>query len=216
MRKEIIEVYEFEELSKEAQEVAIEQYRDSMDFHIESEMITEDFTEILQELGYPTDDLEWRLSYSQGDGVAFYGSVDMETVVPRLMKEGYDFDYDLYNQIVEDFTIMATIERNSFGHHYSHYNTMYVEVESDDIDLIVEDIFGLDMDDEGYDEHVDLVEELMSDLERCIVEDVQETSRKLEKDGYAQMEYFTSDEAIKENIITNEYEFTSDGKQYYY
>jgi hypothetical protein len=216
MREQIIKVYKFDELSPEAQAVAIEKYREGMDWQFESEGVTENIKIKLEEAGLPTDDVEWSLSYCQGDGVAFYGYVDMAKVARRVL-EGEALE--LYKLIeAEDLTISAKLYRNSFGHHYSHYNTMNVEIDGDSIDTIITYIKDTKTENglttEEWDEAYAKLEAFLEELETAIKEDVQTVSRQLEREGYEHLEYMQSDEIIKENIEANEYEFTADGKMY--
>lgn len=214
MRKEVVNLYKFEELSDEAKQNAIKHYRESMDWQIISESITEKFTEKLSAIGYPTDDLEWSLSYSQGDGVAFYGEVDMDKVINRLEHKGYDLNYDLYRAINnKGLTITARIYRNSFGYHYSHYNTMEVEVDGDSIEVMVEYLYG-DLDENEYIDKHDEIYDFLLKLKGCIHNDIKDVSKELEKEGYSDIEYYSSDEAIAEILIANEYKFTEDGMMY--
>lgn len=216
MRKEIINLYKFEELNDKAKQNAINKYRESMDWQIESEFITEKFAEKLSDMGYPTDDLEWRLSYSQGDGVAFYGEVDIDKVMKRLENEGYDLNYDLYRAIdSENLTIIARIYRNSFGYRYSHYNTMKVEIDGDSIETIMEYLYDdLDSDTDEYVDKYNEIYNFLLDLRDCIHNDIKCVSKQLEKEGYNDIEYYSSDEAITETLIANECEFTEDGIMY--
>ena len=216
MRKEVINLYKFEELSDDAKKNAIENYRISMDWQIESEFITEKFVENLSDMGYPTDDLEWRLSYSQGDGVAFYGEVDIDKVIDRLEHKGYDLNYDLYKAIDnENLTITARIYRNSFDYRYSHYNTMKVEIDGDSIETMMEYLYGyLDSDTDEYVDKYNEIYNFLLDLRDCIHNDIKGVSKQLEKEGYNDIEYYSSDEAITETLIANEYEFTEDGVMY--
>lgn len=215
MREETIKIYKFEELSKEAQEVAIEKWRNSMDWGIESQQITENFEYRLQELNYPTQDISWSLSYCQGDGVAFYGTIGIDNMIhitERLLEGG---DKELFDKIVkEGYTINARIYRNSYGHRYSHWNTMVVEVDGDDIDIIVEGMFDVEYGDEEYGEYYDKVESLFTTIESVISDDIQKVSKELEKDGYSEIEYYESDECIIELLTINDYEFTEDGIMY--
>ena len=82
MRVKEIKVFKFEELSEEAKEVARNWYKGCMDndFYFETEHIKEDFQYELEKLGYPTNKIEFSLSYSQGDGVAFYGHIDLSLI----------------------------------------------------------------------------------------------------------------------------------------
>lgn len=216
MRKEVINLYKFEELSDDAKKNAVENYRISMDWQIESEFITEKFVEKLSDMGYPTDDLEWRLSYSQGDGVAFYGEVDIDKVMDRLEHKGYDLNYDLYRAIdSKNLTITARIYRNSFGYHYSHYNTMKVEIDGDSIETMMEYLYGyLDSDTDEYVDKYNEIYNFLLDLRDCIHNDIKGVSKQLEKEGYNDIEYYSSDEAITETLIANECEFTEDGVMY--
>lgn len=214
MRKEVVNLYKFEELSDKAKQNAIKHYRESMDWQIISESITEKFTEKLSAIGYPTDDLEWSLSYSQGDGVAFYGEVDMDKVINRLEHKGYDLNYDLYRAINnKGLTITARIYRNSFGYHYSHYNTMEVEVDGDSIEVMVEYLYG-DLDENEYIDKHDEIYDFLLKLKGYIHNDIKDVSKELEKEGYSDIEYYSSDEAIAEILIANEYKFTEDGMMY--
>lgn len=174
------------------------------------------FKEKLKDIGYPTDDLEWRLSYSQGDGVAFYGEVDIDKVMDRLEHKGYDLNYDLYRAIdSKNLTITARIYRNSFGYRYSHYNTMKVEIDGDSIETMMEYLYGyLDSDTDEYVDKYDKIYSFLLNLRDCIHNDIKDVSKQLEKEGYNDIEYYSSDEYIAETLIANEYEFTEDGVMY--
>ena len=217
MRVEETKVFKFEELSEEAKEVAREWYKSCMDndFYYESEQIKEDFKYELEKLGYPTNEIEFSLNHSQGDGVAFYGHIDdddMEAIVKRS-----NIDKKLFDKIKDEgFTIFGDIERNQFGWHYSHWNTMKVEIESDDIDLMVEDIFELDREDDEkeYYNKVDEIEDMLNELETFVSDEIKEASKNLESLGYKMIEDFYSNERIDEIIIINEYEFTEDGSRW--
>lgn len=230
MRVEAVKIYQLEELSKEAKERAIEWYRNVIneDFSIESEMITEDFQYELQKLYYPSDNVEWSLSYSQGDGVAFYGHInkdDLYKIVERNRKSLSDSHYELYEKIYNDgLYIEADIVRNSFGYHYSHYNTMCVELDGDCIDTITEMLFDdeeklnemyneeiNDYNDEFYELYRE-VEDLIDSIEEIISQEIKVISKELESKGYEYIEYYTSDDRITEEIIANDYEFTASGE----
>lgn len=79
-RHESIEIFEFDELSESAKKTAIELSRQSI---MESEDLSSEILEncetiLADELPWaPREDIRFRLSYSQGDGVAFYGPVNM-------------------------------------------------------------------------------------------------------------------------------------------
>lgn len=81
--------------------------------------------------------LEWSLSYSQGDGVAFYGRIDAEDMLAALTKEDRSQGWIDEETLAKIGNVSAAVgvlrtlrngvidsTRNSSGHHYSHYNTM--------------------------------------------------------------------------------------------
>jgi hypothetical protein len=81
--KKFIEIFSLEELSENAKKNAIENYRELYEstFNDISIDLEDNFKEHLNPLGFPVDDIRWSLSYSQGDGIAFYGKIDIETLL---------------------------------------------------------------------------------------------------------------------------------------
>lgn len=68
------------------------------------------------------------MSYSQGDGVAFYGRCDEEKVLRRLG----------FSELVGADILIKLVSINS---HYNHYNSMRAQVESSEVDdATLEDI----------------------------------------------------------------------------
>lgn len=97
-------LYTFDELTKEAQEKAINNYREYQDFPwLETDMNNR-LEELLLENKITSIDVRVRYSfgYSQGDGASFIG----------------DIEWGAYR---------ATITTNSLGSHYTHSKTVYVE-----------------------------------------------------------------------------------------
>lgn len=173
------------------------------DFHATD--ITRMFYEKLSALGYPCHDpdarddhrrtrahgdangcIEWSLSHSQGDGVAFYGPVDMEIVAKRVLTPE---DYAAWKTLHDDGDITVKLVRNGFGHRYSHWNTMTVSIESNSGDSA-----------------------LLQRIEDAITEDVRKTSRELESAGYKEIEYKLSDPVLIEGLMNNDDEFYADGR----
>ena len=76
MRNVNVNVYEFDDLSKDVQENVIGRYRDRL-----ADLLNEDLEDIMyRELNNYTDNLDFELAYSlnccQGDGVSFTGSIE--------------------------------------------------------------------------------------------------------------------------------------------
>jgi hypothetical protein len=151
-------------------------------------MLTEVFQEELQRLGLPSEDIRWRLSSSQGDGVAFYGQLDLDDYLKANKLVGR---YKGLKPVLDD--IRVTIEKHRELHMYDHYNTMVVDL----------DAYGLDL--------TAKQERLLEDLEAEIKDRIVDVSHKLEKIGYDEIEWRTSDEAIAETLEANEYEYDAAG-----
>ena len=182
-------VYNFEELSEKAQQSALEWLAQSNQEWYEPDNLTEVFSFELGLWGFPSDpkSIEWRLSYSQGDGVAFYGTIDVPTYLVKT-KQRTKFRSLLNSPNVY---MDCRIERN-----YSHYNTMAVHA-------VIEE----------YDRPLSPQQTQLAELlEEALTEHVVHVSQELERMGYAELEYITSREYIVEQIEINEYEFTEDGK----
>lgn len=182
MRKIEVEVFKFEELKPKPKEKAKEKY--NFDY---SDLITENFMYYLESRGYGDCKLEWSLGYCQGDGVAFYGKVDVSTWWKKRGRTLFSKEEKkkLYAEYARDSDICIGIKRNSFGNHYSHYNTMYVDVEWDSA--------------------------LAQMVETAILDDIRDISKELARMGYKDIEYYTSDECFQETAEANDYEFFADG-----
>lgn len=177
------------------------------------DIITDYYHRKLVELGYPDSmKVEYSLSYSQGDGMAFYGTLDeisIEKLMNRLMTQplegadpvkrvkrliGNNIAKGMSAAFKEHLSGEIAISRNSFGNHYSHYNTMSLES-------------GIDLSDEleGNEEFKRKLIRLgeLSGLKKLtmsmlatwagkflnifmekLAEDIKSTSRSLETDGY--------------------------------
>jgi len=206
-RKEEIEIYTFAELSPEAKERAIREYRDrgwAWD-EADSKMLSEFFAEELEALGLPTEDIRWRLDYSSGDGVAFYGKVDLADYIQKNSLTKFE---PIITAIENDEArIEIAIEKRQAFHMYDHWNTMVVTAE---VDTYGEPRVG------GRKRWpIRLgpvaIERMARELMAHLQDQVKDVSKRLEKSGYENIDYRESDQDITENIIANEYEFDEDG-----
>ena len=203
-------VYSFGELSDDVKEKVIEKHRQyAYEDSYHSESLKEYFKEYLEERGLPSEEIEFSLSYCQGDGVAFYGRIVNwrrdDSSLEKFLKH-YNA-YDKFKDLAKYAYIRIEIARNRNGYHYSHYNTMCVDVEWESS--------LQDYDDELRQAVVDKIEEpfedLAKELREVVEEIVVEVSKELEKQGYAYFDDVYSDERITEEIKINEYRFTEDG-----
>lgn len=189
-------VFQYGELSDDAKKKAVEWGQEFAHRTFEPSMLSEWMKDRLDEVGLPADDLEWSLSYSQGDGVAFYGLVeDLDKLVRHLRKRTATRCLRYTDADDSNYMVSVSLSRNSFGWHYSHWNTMSVDVEWSEC--------GTDP--------TPAQAAAMDALYEAVKTFVQDTSRQLERDGYADIEYQSSEEQVIEMIEANEYEFDEEG-----
>lgn len=186
-------VFQYDELSDAAKAKAREWGAEAAHRYFEPSHLTDWFREELERKCLPFEDIEWSLSYSQGDGVAFYGTVDDLTGLLRHAKALTKFRG--LRDARGEWRVDVSLSRNDFGHHYAHWNTMTVNVE------------WLD------DDYTARQSDLMDALHDTVKAYVQATSRELEKAGYSDIEYQSSDEVVVETIRANEYEFDAEGRR---
>jgi hypothetical protein len=188
MRQTTVHLYDIKELKKDARDKAIEYLRTHEYFGVDSRAIEAAFVTVLNEYGLPTDNIEFSLGWCQGDGVAFYGDIDLKKLLKRTGQ------YDRWAYLLRRYDLSATSTRNSFGNHYSHYNTMdvYLERESE------------------YLQQRDRAEgkELWDHVKETVVM----VSKKLEQRGYKMIEEHQSEEHIIASAEANEMEFRKDGR----
>lgn len=212
--------YSFEELSPAAQQNALDNNRDiNVDYDGWEDGVTERFKEDMREIGI--DDIEISFSgfYSQGDGASFTSedidtrklfneigiksddALNMETDDERAKGQHKEF-YDLLDTMedigqvernrIKPEEIRVTIERTDNRH--VHYNTVRANVEIWDEPDGWEEPYGF----------TDKLEDAVTEYIRGLCKDLY---RNLEKE----YDFLTSDEAVKETLVDNDYEFDEDG-----
>jgi len=198
-KKREILIYTFGELSPEAKQKAIDDYRHKGwafdEFHAEN--LTEWFSEDLKsEWGIEADPkkIYWQLSYVQGDHLVFSGDVDLDVF---LKKVG---EFDKYKPLKDgkDWMAQARVTESSRGF---GSGTMSGEAELTDYEY-----------DEESPEEYDKLEALTVELEETVKEGAREAASELMSAGYKEIEYQSSDEVISESIEANELEFDENGK----
>lgn len=191
VRTRVDSVYKFEELEDSIQQKVMEKIASENMEWFPVEDLTYQFEQVLEEYGFPTDDIEWRLSWSQGDGVAFYGTVNVYKYL-TAMKQRTKWRILLKSGMYID----ARFTRNSYSNFYSHFNTM-----------------GLDLEVEHSERELTALEVSTGErLRDQLIEDKREMCDRLERMGYAEFEWISSEEYIKEQIEANDYEFTWEGE----
>ena len=203
-----IRVYSFDELDDKVKMKLLDQCHAFEQELTLSENLLDMFKYELELLGYPTDDIEFSLSSCQGDGMAFYGDVDVSDYVGTDKPCPFNWA-KTFNKILllKPGGVYIVISRNSFGSHYSHWNTMDVEVRVDGCGLL-----GRGREWSDRDKIIDRKEgELCEELRKEIKEDIQAISHRLEKRGYEIVEHRDDDELRESVIMNNPHGFLIDG-----
>lgn len=184
------------------------------------------FQYALVKAGFPDDfDVEYSLSYSQGDGVAFYGRMTKGEIIHLFtvlypQKRKQKMFAKLIGHIWEwqagwcDLTF--EIKRNQFGYRYSHCNTMFLSAyKSDDLDFFNDPYarkawyFSAGK----VERYKKLWDEFIEDLEGHI----KNTSRILEEEGYRIIEAtpMSSDMVYRFNTKNYRIELLAHHSQFY-
>ena len=198
-RQETITLYQFSELSDRAKETARDWWRAGGLDYDWWDAVYDDFTTILEKLGYSVDpkDISFSGFWSQGDGASFAGSYAYRKGAAKDIRAYAGADTTLH--ALAD-RLQAMQRRNFYqvtGHittsgRYCHEMTMQCDVDRYD---------GADWSSETYGDAQAEFQGVSRDLARWLY-------RTLE----AECTYLMSDESIAEAMEANKYEFTRDGK----
>lgn len=178
------DVFSFDELSKEVQSDVLDKFRHhNVEFDEWYDYIFEDFIDEQAKNGFIIEKKEVFFSGfgSQGDGASFKASVDLEKWL---------FGRNIlkkYRQLIQKANFIITANNN----HYCHAETM-------DIDFNALDLTPKN----------ELLANKLADL---ILDDAKDQANKLYKKLEDNFFYLTSDDAIKETIEANDYQFLADG-----
>jgi hypothetical protein len=166
MKEYTVQRYAFSELTEGARETAISKLQDTLLEYLDEREITDYLRGQIEGSlgGYPDEDIEiaYSLSYCQGDGVAIYGMLRRSDAPDLTWPVNADH---------------VTLTRNSWGHHYSHWNSFNVEI---------------------YDVDGEIVDD--SDGTRILETQLRDLCRELERAGYKYIEGMTSREAAIEYL----------------
>lgn len=197
MRTIETKLFNFNELNKESQDNAIEAVIEYKQQHGEplylfDEVYNDEFTN----LGFTGTEIQYSLSYCQGDGLSF--SAESYDKLEELCLEVLGKGKEKTARLISD-NINFSLKGNT---------GCYCYASKSDLELFFDySSSNLYMEYENIDSIIDKVEEKLQKiyLDLC---------KKLENIGYEEIDYYYSDEAIIEDIEANGYEFTEDGAIY--
>ncbi len=161
----------------------------------DSEQLTEFFKqELEQEWGIDEAELSWSLGYCQGDGVSFTANPNLDKVAAKI-------------DTVAEIMRQAEVLEAAAGWEYSSQWTASMRGGSVDVQC-----YAMDYDNPSRDAQR-LLDELASTMEVELEQVYKQACRRLEKLGYAEIEYHDGDEFIDQELTVNDqYLFTAEGK----
>ncbi len=191
MRTIELNLYSINELSEAAKQKAIEKYRGNMDYFMD--FFNEYCNEQLTEAGFEETELRYSLSYSQGDGLSFSAKnyCKLYELFLEVLGKGKERTAKLLSE-------NCTIKIKNEGR--------YCFASKSDIDLYIEN-YTSSINVLNTNNIDNIVSKVLSKLESIYID----LCTKLKNEGYEEIEYQTSEEAIIEIFEANEYTFEADG-----
>lgn len=193
-------LYNFEELDEQAKEYVRQWY---LDDPVRVDIFTEDITEAFLKEEFPKSnlDVQYSLSYCQGDGLNIFGALNLYDFLPRWEaneKEKKTIEFYIDNSI-----------QNYYFTENKHYNYSCKFLDRKNIDVDVSEFCESLYDMQFKNIKTNLIARFFND----IIDYFEELDRYFEKSGYKWF-YEVDDEEIKEFCQANEWFFTEDGKLY--
>jgi len=184
MRTIRTKVFQFNELSEKAKLKAIELLRDINTDFDNTDYLTDEFINELQEVGFENAEIYYRGFWSQGDGLCFDADISASKLAITLN------DKRLANLIDNGLIEGLTIEKTDYANRYSHEHTRFIDYTATDYSNINDAL-------ECFSDSVNVMR-----VDLC-----KDFYRRLQKE----FEYLQSDISVIETIEANQYEFTSTG-----
>lgn len=191
-------VYDFNELNDNAKEKALNDNRDiNTDGYDWWQYVLEDFCDENEEKGINIDtkNIYFSLNYSQGD----YLKIDKGYI--DAIKYIKHFKYDKYMPLI-DFYEKNDLNLTFFINGNGNRHKSYIEFNGDDLN---------DFNDDLSDEQKKDLDYLFEGIELEIQDYIHQIEKDLFKKIEKYYEYLTSDDAIIETFLANEYTFRDNG-----
>jgi len=193
------DLYEFHELSEDAQETAINKLHDInveldwWDFEIDY------WKEKLSDIGFENAEINFTGFWSQGDGASFTAEVNLKKIINHFV---------MCNSIDLKAQEFYLKKLNNIENWYFNFDFSIIRLSS----LYCHKMTcGIDYYQDGSEYWSNIADDLASDIEDLRTDLCQEIYKSLEKE----YEWLTSKDAIIDTIEVNEYEFTKEGGLYY-
>jgi hypothetical protein len=193
-------VYSWEDVKNDAEllDKVLDEHRDINTEHQGWwDMVYEDWTEKLEDLGYRNIDICFSGFHSQGDGASFTGNVDVLAWIKtndetnkykRIAKLMYEGIIDIQDDRIVRDRWHHYVHENTTTFHFSTYYEGGACQDYDNIDMILNDLES-----DIYLHHKNLNSEIYSSLNET-------------------HDYLTSDQSVADTLEANDYEFNINGE----
>ncbi|MBW7893071.1 MAG: hypothetical protein H3C48_19020 [Chitinophagaceae bacterium] len=209
MKQISINLYQFAELSEEAKHTALDSMRDTNIDYEWWDFVYDDFSTLCKYIGIETDThkMFFRGFYLQGDGSSFAASVDLMKLVNGIRNQSWkeyapDLQIDLEPCPLQN-RMLSLIERG--------FIDSYIRIKNANRETSVSLEADFNYSYNKCDEYINIDIEL-DRLETWLDDTAHTLNHHFYKQLQHEYEYLTSDEAVRETIEVNEYEFTHDGQ----
>jgi len=215
------EVYNFNELGKNAKQKAKELWYDESEVDIQNEHFQEFANELLCLLGFESGEVSYSLSSSQGDGLAFDFNINTDEMLNifnminnlEVKEKGYQFledvlkkisnnvgKIDIREEVIKGLELTCKTDKNYYSNHYSHSRTRDIEVTS-------QYDYQCDFNDKTT-AYILYLEDTVKNIYFTIC-------NTLEKEGYEQIYYVADDVEFGSMMEEGGMEFNEDGTLFY-
>jgi hypothetical protein len=209
MKRITLKLYSFNQLDKEAKQKALTTYQD---LNIGFDWWEDEFDDFIALCSYigiavSKDSIKFRGFYSQGDGSVFSATVDIPQLVTAIANQSWkdyapkqEFEF-IVPQI--DRRVMALVAKGLLPSdpQIIGRSRQYGVI----TDLGISEVIKDGKTHDNIFEELDKLEEWLRSVAEIL-------NHYLYKSLENQYDFLTSDTAIKESILTNEYLFTADGR----
>jgi hypothetical protein len=186
-------VFAFSELSKEVQEKVIAKWYELEDYPSLTEDLTESLKAMNKQCFYDVK-LSYSLSYCQGDGLSFTGTLDFEKFLENIYSKRENLKPSV-KKALSELVFYIRSKGNAGRYAYSSKSDIEFEYNSNDTYTHLENMFESDILPEIQDYYMSI----------C---------RDIETEGYNILDYRMSIDEFTELAESNSYEYFEDGKMF--
>ena len=198
MRTETVALYQFRELDDDAKTAALNNLRDiNVDYPDWHESTTDDAKRMGAILGMDITDIYFSGFWSQGDGACFEGTYNYAKGAAKAIRAEAPQDKELH-RIADElqalqrryfYSLTASVkQRGRYSHEMCTDIRVYRETK------------------------YSLVGDVDAQIDESLTDSLRDFMRWIYRQLECEYEYLTSEEAVKQSIEANEYEFTANGE----